>query len=346
MFRQLALFCSLAALLACSQKSTTAADDASSGDATAALVVTVYTPADLAKGISPAVDDLVHDLQQLGVGNIARATLPAPACAPGHLDLLVQGVAADLPDQTIDVREAQCDGGRQVAMRGGGLFAAQWAIYAWLEHLGIRYLHPEQTLYPAQFALPPATWTDTQTPIWPARSIHAHRTHPIDLSPPLDATQTGLDMAGYQRRWVDWNIKMRHTEVDGWDFSLLGPYAFDRGFQRGGGFSLDNTQQGAHKLIDPDSPLTVNEQLAKAIDGQMAPSPGLPNLTTFGFTYGSNEFAKDDPKTALDEMTFITNYINQKYPGVQVSTINHGTHMEPTPPYNVRYYDVSGLAPP
>ena len=57
MFRPLALFCSLAALLACSQKTTTAADDASSGDATAALVVTVYTPADLAKGISPAVDD-------------------------------------------------------------------------------------------------------------------------------------------------------------------------------------------------------------------------------------------------------------------------------------------------
>ncbi len=336
-------------LMACGgSKAVTPPDDAGPTDVTATLTVTVYTPTTLAKGVSPAVDDLVADLQHLGVQNVARASLPAPACADGHLDLLVLGDGqTDLAAQELDVAETLCGAnGRQVTLRGGGIFAAQWAIYAWLEHLGIRYLHPEQTLYPDALALGAQAWNLRDKPIWPARSIHAHRTHPIDLSPPLDATQTGLDMAGYHRRWVGWNVKMRQTAVDGWDYDKIGNYAFDRGFQRGGGFSLDDTQQGSHPLIDPGSPLSTNDQLAAVIDAQMAPVPGLPNNTTFGFTYGSNEFAKDDPTKALDEMTFITNYITQKYPGVQVSTINHGTHMDPVPPYNVRYYDLSGLAPP
>ena len=339
----------LSLLAACGQKTVAAADDASvSGDVAPALVVTVYTPANLAKGVSPAVDDLVADLQHIGVAGIARATLPAPACADGRLDLLVLGGdgQTDLASQEIDVKEALCGTGRQVTLRGGGIFAAQWAIYAWLEHLGVRYLHPEQTLYPDKLTLSADAWTYRDKPVWPARSIHAHRTHPIDLSPPLDATATGLDMTGIQARWVGWNVKMRQTEVDGWDYDKLGNLPFDRGFQRGTGFSLDNTQQGAHPLIDLGSTKTVNEQLAAAIDERMKPVAGQPDVTTFGFTYGSNEFAKDDPKLALDEMTFITNYISQNYPGIQVSTINHGTHMEPTPPYNVRYYDLSGLAPP
>ena len=339
----------LCLLLACGPKSPQTSDDATSGDTAAPLIVTVYAAADLAKGISPAVDDLLADLQHLGVPSVGRALLPAPVCQDGHLDLVVIGSAgqADLAEQEIDVKETLCGAsGRQVTLRGGDLFAAQWAIYAWLEHLGVRYLHPEQTLYPDKLALGSEAWSYREKPVWPARSIHAHRTHPIDLSPPLDATATGLDMAGYQRRWVAWNVKMRQTEVDGWDYDKLGNYAFDRGFQRGAGFTLDNTQQGSERLINPDDPRPVNEQLAAAIDQRMLHVDGLPDVTTFGFTFGSNEFAKDDPKTALDEMTFITTYLTQHYPGIQVSTINHGTHMEPTPPYNVRYYDLPGLAPP
>ncbi|MBI5611109.1 MAG: hypothetical protein HY902_19710, partial [Deltaproteobacteria bacterium] len=310
-------------------------------------VATIFAAADLPKGVSPALDDLQHDLQQLGFGKVPRSTLPAPACRDNHLDLLVLGPATDLPDQHIQVRETLCGAsGRQVRLRGGGVMAAQWAVYAWLEHVGVRYLHPEQTLYPAKPALGKTAFSLDDKPFWPGRSMHAHRTHPIDLDPPLDVTKTGLDMAGYQRRWVAWNVKMRQTEVDGWDYDKLGNLPFERGFPRHTGFSLDNTQQGAKKLINPDDPRPVSEQLADAIDQRMAPMAGLPAPSTFGFTFGSNEFAKDDPVEALERMTFITEYITKKYPGVQVSTINHGTHMEPTPPYNVRYYDLSGLAPP
>ncbi len=341
---------------ACGQKTAATSDDdvvteadMAASDVPPALTVTVYTPVVLAKGLSPAVDDLVNDLQQIGVTPVARATLPAPACADGRLDLLVEGFdgQTDLAEQEIEVKETLCGTtGRQVALRGGGIFAAQWAIYAWLEHLGIRYLHPEQTLYPDKLVFGATAWTYREKPVWPARSIHAHRTHPIDLSAPLDATATGLDMAGIHRRWVGWNVKMRQTDVDGWDGALLGNYPYDRGFPRGAWFSLDNTQQGAHPLIDLSSPTPINDQLATAIDERMKHIEGLPDVKSIGFSYGSNEFAKDDPKLALDEMTFITNYVTQKYPGIQVSTINHGTHMEPTPPYNVRYYDLSGLAPP
>ena len=341
----------LVVVAACSSPATpaeTPADDAQADAAadttTPSLAYTIYTPADLPVGVSWAVDDLVADLAHVGVASVARAGVRQETCRPGYVDIAVLSpTQADLADQEIDAQDVPCAGGHLVTLRGGGLFAAQWAVYAWAEHLGVRYFHPEQTLYPPAPGLTDTPWSLRQKPTWPERSAHAHRTHPIDLSVPLDPT--GLDMAGYQRRWVAWNVKMRHTEVDGWDGSLLGNEPYLRGFPRSTGFSLDNTQQGAHKLIDPDSPLTVNEQLAVAIDARMAPVKDQPPVSMFSFTYGSNEFATDDPKVALDEMTFITQYVTSHYPGVRVSTINHGTHMEPTPPYNVRYYDLSGLAP-
>ena len=52
-------------------------------------------------------------------------------------------------------------------------------------------------------------------PAFARRSMHVHRDHPVELSAPKDADKA--QMAALQRRWIDWNVKLRQTQVDGWD---------------------------------------------------------------------------------------------------------------------------------
>ena len=50
--------------------------------------------------------------------------------------------------QEYRIDEQRCRNGRRVVMSGGSLLAGQWAVYDLLQRLGVRYFHPEQTLYP------------------------------------------------------------------------------------------------------------------------------------------------------------------------------------------------------
>ena len=124
--------------------------------------------------------------------------------------------------------------------------------------------------------------------------MHVHRTHPVELSAPLNAVPLGIDMAGYQRRWIDWNIKLRQTMVDGWDERFVADYAYQRGLSRSAGFNLLNAQQGGRPLLDPDDPRPESEQIAEAIEEEMAPVKGKPDPIRFGFQFNPNEFTVAD----------------------------------------------------
>src|SRR5690606_12982655 len=150
-------------------------------------------------------------------------------------------------------------------------------------------------------------------PAFRRRSMHVHRTHPVELSPPLDR---GPDMAGYQRRWIDWNVKMRQTSLDGWDERYVHDYAYERGFPREAGFSLLGSQQGGRPILDPDDPRPEPEQIAEAIDEVMAPVAGQPDPAIFGFQFNPSEFTVADDVVTVERLRFITEYMSQRYPGV------------------------------
>lgn len=315
--------------------------------------VVVHTPRDLDPGVRPAVDDLITDFAEVSGVRAGEAHLPDPGCTAGKVRIVFLGhehdergsrVASDLDRQEIEVVETRCAGdGRRIVVRGGGKLSGQWAGYAFLEALGIRFFHPEQTLYPPRLIWPDQPIRVAEGPAFRRRSMHAHRTHPIELSAPRFFID--LDMAGYQRRWIDWNIKLRQTRVDGWDEALIGTYAYDRGFDRGAGFNLLNTQQGGRPILDPDDPRPESEQLAAAIDERMVPVEGKPDVKRFGFQFNPSEFTEADHQTTVDRLTFITDYIGDNYPGAQVSTINHGTYVAPGE-LGVPFFDLPELAPP
>jgi hypothetical protein len=315
--------------------------------------VVIHTPVGLAAGTQRAVDDLRADLAHVLGADPGLAGLPQAACVPAETHLVVLGHEHDargaaatttLPAQGYEVTETRCaDDGHLVVIRGGSLLAAQWGVYELLERLGVRYFHPEQTLYPAQLTWPAAPLAVVAAPDLADRSLHLHRTHPIELSPPLGARD--LDSARYQRDWIDWNVKLRHTAVDGFDEALVGSYAYDRGFPREAGLNLVETQQGARPVIDPSDPRPETEQMAAAIDARLAPVAGMPPVGRFTFLFNPSEFTVADERTTVDRLTFVTTYVHAHWPDVEVRTINHGTAEPPGPVYGVRFFDLPQFAP-
>lgn len=313
------------------------------------LPITLHVPDGLEEAVALAASDLKSELIRMNEA-VTVVNSPAGACVPGEIHIEVRGYqtlpaewgtdAESTNPQQIVIKDERCEQGHRITLRGGGLQSAQWVVYALLEQVGVRFWHPEQTFYPKQLRWPDSSALD-ETPLFPRRSFRAHRTHPIELSAPLEPGD--LDMAGYQKRWIDWNVKNRQTEVGGYDREFVGDYPEMRGFPQSAGFTLLGKQQGDSGILDPDSPLSEHEQIAAVVDAELKDNP---LVTMFSANFNATEFTEADDQLTVDRLTFMTNYITENYPGVQVWTTNHGTHGEPTEHYGVRYYDLPQFAPP
>ncbi len=295
-------------------------------------------------GTELALVDFAVDLTRMGHPGVTRMS-NAPACTSGEIHVHVRNDSETQlsgSPQRFRVEEEKCEDGRILRLDGGSRLSRQWAIYSVLEQLGVRYFHPEQTLYPRELVWPDAMGRE-QGPYYLDRDIHVHRTHPVELSPPLDPG--GLDMATYQRRWIDWNVKIRATKLDGYDSELVGAYAYDRGFPRTAGFNLLNSQQGGRPVLDPDDPRSEEEQMTAAVEEEMAPREGLPDPSEFGFQFNPSEFTEADDQDTVRRLTFLANLFAERYPSVPLYAINHGTHQEPTEHYGTRFFDLIQFAP-
>lgn len=316
--------------------------------------ITIHTPPDLAPGTSLAVQDMISDLSAMTGRNFAEINAVKQRCVSGELHIVVLGhehdasgarAATALAAQAYSIEETRCaNDGHLVEIRGGSLLAAQWAIYDFMEHLGVRYFHPEQTYRPTNLQWPAEPMAVHTAPAVARRSLHLHRTHPIELEPPIGANPA--EATRYQQHWIDWNVKLRHTDVDGIDETLTGAYAYARGFPREIGFNLLETQQGGRPVINPDDPRPEHEQISSAIDARMAPVAGLPPITTFIFLFNPNEFTTVGEALTVDRITFVTNYVHEHWPTVEIRTINHGAAQPLGSVYGTRFFDLPQFAPP
>ena len=288
-----------------------------------------------------AVEDLARDLGQ--IHGATAEVVPGPArCRRGETHVVVEAPTAALPAQDYAIDERRCGDGRVVTLRGGSAMSVQWAAYDLLERLGVRYFHPERTLYPPRAQWPAAPLHVRETPAFRHRSMHAHTSHPIELSPPLEP---GVDMAAYQRRWIDWNVALRQTAVDGWDRSVVAGYAHERGFPRMATLNLANRQQGRRPALDERDPRPEAEQIAAAIDAALAPEGGVAP-TALEVQFNPSEFTVADEVATVRRLTAVATYVGARYPGVGLWTINHGTAQPPGPVFGMRFFDLPALAPP
>jgi hypothetical protein len=315
----------------------------------------VEARADLPAGMRLAVDDLRADLAHWG-GAVSVEAPGTAQCTPGELRLAVAApgpsagtgagdAAPPLGAQEYLIREQRCGSGRRVVLAGGSLLAGQWAVYDLLQRLGVRYFHPEQTYCPPHPTWPAAPIDVRERPAFRDRSMHVHGDHPIDLSPPRELA--GLAMADYQRRWIDWNVKLRQSLVDGgFDPALVGSYPYDRGFPRVVGLNLANGQQGGRPVLDLRDPRPEHAQIAAAIERVLAPAAGLPDVSVLTVNFAPSEFTTADEDQTVERLAFVSGYVATRHPGVRLFTINHGTHQEPVAKRRVRFFDLPQFAPP
>ena len=318
-----------------------------------APTVVIDMSSGLDEGIVMALGDVREDLERVtGEASLRGVGRRAPGCVDRRIRLTVVDaeaaaatpLLADLGPQEYAIHEQRCgNDGRWLRVAGGSALAVQWALYDLLQRLGVRYFHPESTFYPEALEWPDAPIRAREGPSMGRRTMHAHRRHPIELSGPLGESE--LDMAGYQRRWIDWSVKMRQTAVDGWDRALVGDYAYRRGFPRIVGLNLANSQQGAQPLLDADDPRPEAEQLASAVDRLMTGAPDLPTPRRLEVQFNPSEFTEIDHERTLARLSALTEHFARAYPEATIEAINHGTYAEPQPPYGRRFFDLPALAP-
>lgn len=268
------------------------------------------------------------------------------------------GLPADAGPQTVRIAETLCGTGRLVVVAGGGTAGRQYAGYAYLHEIGVRFFHPEQTYVPEAPALRTTPIAYTKTPDFAWRGVSLHLTHPLEIG---DAVRLNkAEHMGEVTNYIDWEVRNfanfglygasppGNTPNWGYDVDSNGPlsdYGLMRGIARSTSFSLRGSQQGAQPVINPDDPRPVKAQIRDAIDARMGADPAAyPQI--FTFTFDPTEFTETDDRQTVEELTFIADYFAQNYPDTLLLTNNHGSFGEPTPNYGVRFYDLSQFAPP
>jgi hypothetical protein len=147
------------------------------------------------------------------------------------------------------------------------------------EKLGVRFIHPRQTIIPARHFWPlPGSFTFSGVPRFTQRGFHIHTLHPIELTEQLNnpATPDAFeDVAAY----LDWLARngqntfqfflLRGVNRDAWipHARRIVAYAHQRGIRCGVEISLTMLQQQAFQAITllrpyPSYQLQIDETLA------------------------------------------------------------------------------------
>lgn len=311
----------------------------------------VYVAEDAPPAVRIAADDTVAYLDGMGLDAELDATRTGTIrCKGGVGRVVVAGDALTAPslpddatDQTFHVDMQACGSGMRVVLAGGGLLGRQYAVYEWLRVLGVRYFHPEQELVPTTPAWPALPYARTQTPAFRDRSVSLHLTHPLELG---DAFRDGEEAYFEEaRRYIDWQVKnLASLGHEGVGTGALARYGLDRGFPPQTSLRLYGSQQGSVGVIDLDSPVPWQTQIADAIEARMNPASGV-RPVRMGVAFDPSEFTEVDDQIVVAQLTFIADYMAEHHPDVRIQATNHGTYGEPTAHYGIRYYDLPRLAP-
>lgn len=291
-----------------------------------------------------AAEETAALLGQMGKAPAVLALDAEIPCAPGALDVIFDPDPVPGSDQAWAIDEVMCEGGRRITLSGGGRLGQQYAAYAWLHDLGVRFFHPEQIYVPEAPAWGEAPIQRAHTPGFQYRSVSLHLTHPLELGDPIRGDRLEyLDEVG---RYIDWQV--RNFASDGLGSkagTALADYGHMRGFPQAAGVHLRAAQQGGNACLDPADPRPMEEKLIECVEAQMA---AVPEADTFSLTFNESEFPQttgDIDLWIVDALTFIADYMAAEHPGVDLYATYHGTHTPLTDNYALPFFELPRLAP-
>lgn len=223
---------------------------------------------------------------------------------------------------------------RAFTIKAHDILGAQYGVAAALEHLGVRFRHPEDTFVP--FGLTPDDADGVvgvdHAPAIRVRGFHIHTLHPIEGYFAMWDPSPGADVEF--RKIVDWAVKNRSNYIqwvglndildtarhDQWkaQTQAMIDYAHARGVRVGLNievFSTSNLQLAFDLIDDASSP--VGPQIAARLP---LVTDGLP-FDVYDLSFG--EFFNAQPQPFIDTVNEATRQINQLAPQAEVHAIIH-----------------------
>jgi hypothetical protein len=332
MQRRLVTFALLALAAGCSAA---CGDSGASGTATIrsgdALAVSVMLPQGAGPGLAQAGADLREAMLAITDASASATTPPRAAIVARRLT-----TDAGLGEQGFrltDTRDTpESPGIPAILVECQAEIGCMYGLYRIAADLGVRYLHPEETFYPAapDAALPSGYDGSPDLPHFALRGFHEHTQHPLVMSdvllrPGVDGFRT---MASNYLRWLARNRQnvlyfhlLKTVDMDAWTPWMHDITAEARGLGIGLGAVIGfvDQQQNAFKMIRDDDldPLTGvrrpdAEQIASALDRVLASG-----LSYIGFQIGTSEFTKPPDGAVLGWLDAATNHVTESWPGVR-----------------------------
>ncbi|MBI5493865.1 MAG: hypothetical protein HY904_02495 [Deltaproteobacteria bacterium] len=269
--------------------------------------------------VALARDDLVHFLERLT--GVAIPVVEGGARPAGTVIRLT--TAADAAGAAEDdyVLRREADGDVTVWARDASQLPA--AVFALLEELGVRFLHPRDTYVPPPdgLHLPRVLDVHRHTP-FRVRGIQEHVLHPIETMPTL--LVPSADNLADAKAYVDWIARSGQNQLQ---FTLLRTvdwetfpdhvraiiaHAHRRGVrvsavvQMFGASSLQNNE-----ILVPDASGDWRAQMEAGLDRVLA-------MGWDGLDLAMGEFIATDPHAVVDWMNHAVSYVAQQAPGTEL----------------------------
>jgi hypothetical protein len=325
--------------------------------------ITEWAADQIAIVVSSEAPDALRWAAEDAQGTIDAATGHAP-------DLVADAGATDAPflllvdqgscpgglgPEDYTVQDGEHEGRPSLAFCGGGLLGRQFAVYAYLEALGVRFVHPEQTFVPSLAALPaglpPELGREVHSPPLEVRGFHEHTQHPLELLEALITDDQNEVERAY--RYIDWLVRNRQNLAQ-WILLDSVPqdemltqaqrvidYAHARGVRVSAVTSFNEEQQNAHVLIDTHDASDDIEDLRAGLDALMTAS-----WDSIVLNIGSSEFSETDDVETVAWMDETARHLGQIAPETLAYTSNHVPAGLLSETYGVSFYDLPRFAVP
>ena len=208
--------------------------------------------------------------------------------------------------------------------------AASYALYHILQDIGVRYIHPQHTVFPQSVITALPTYQQLeQTPRFAIRGFHEHTQHPIVMSDFLLRPDRD-DFRQYVSHYLKWMVRNRQNALS---FHMLNtvdlvawiPYitdiiqeAHDYGIKMGLVTGFVDQQQNAYRLYKPSEMESAEVQITTKLDRIL--QAGFDFIT---FQIGTSEFTKPDESEMLSWLNLAVEHISIQFPTVQPYTWIH-----------------------
>ncbi len=299
-----------------------------------ALDVAVVLPSDAGAGLKLAAADLRAAMAEISGVSAPEGEFPTDFSGlteSAAVEITLDATSSDLGVQDYRIEKIAFDSGQtglQITARTET--GAMYGLYALQMDLGVRYIHPQQTVFPSdsKAALP---WTyegEPQTPHFELRGFHEHTQHPIVASDIFlkPGNDDWREMASDYLKWLARNRQnaftfhmLKTVDLDTWI-----PYITEivqegqsYGIHMGLVLSFADQQQNGFKLIADET-----------ADADAQIEDGLKTILDVGFDVlvlqiGTSEFTKVSDETVLGWMDTAIQFVSATYPEVEVYTWIH-----------------------